>query len=61
LYCAFIIGNELQPKAKDLPMPAYRIYTIGNDGYFSSAPAFVESTDDKAAIENAMQGKIVSP
>jgi hypothetical protein len=42
-------------------MPAYRIYTIGNDGYFSSAPAFVESTDDKAAIENAMQGKIVSP
>jgi hypothetical protein len=40
-------------------MPAYRIYTIGNEGYFSSAPVFVESADDKAAIEKAMQKKIV--
>jgi hypothetical protein len=38
-------------------MPAYRIYTIGNEGYFSSAPVFVESADDKAAIEKAMQKK----
>ena len=38
-------------------MPAYRIYTIGNEGYFSSAPVFVETADDKAAIEKAMQKK----
>jgi hypothetical protein len=45
------------PQMADLPMPAYRIYTVGNDGYCSSAPAFVESADDKAAVEKAMQGK----
>jgi hypothetical protein len=38
-------------------MPAYRIYSIGNDGYLSSAPEFGECDDDKDAVEKAMQGK----
>jgi hypothetical protein len=37
-------------------MPTYRIYTVGNDGYCSGAPAFVKSADDKVAVEKAMQG-----
>jgi hypothetical protein len=37
-------------------MPTYRIYTVGNDGYCSGAPAFVNSADDKVAVEKAMQG-----
>jgi hypothetical protein len=37
-------------------MPTYRIYTVGNDGYCSGAPAFVKSADDKVAVEKAMLG-----
>jgi hypothetical protein len=36
-------------------MPSYRIYTIGDDGNFSSAPEFVVCADDKEAVEKATQ------
>jgi hypothetical protein len=36
-------------------MPAYRIYTVGDDGNFSNAPEFVVCADDKEAIEKATQ------
>ena len=37
-------------------MPAYRIYSEGDDGNFSSAPEFVECADDNEAVDRAMQG-----
>jgi hypothetical protein len=36
-------------------MPAYRIYSVGDDGNFSNAPEFIECADDKAAVEKATQ------
>jgi hypothetical protein len=36
-------------------MPAYRIYSVGNDGNFSSAPEFVECADDKEVVAKATQ------
>lgn len=36
-------------------MPAYRIYTVGDDGNFSNAPVFVVWADDKEAVEKAKQ------
>ena len=37
-------------------MPAYRIYSEGDDGNFSSAPDFVECADDREAVDKAIQG-----
>jgi hypothetical protein len=37
-------------------MPAYRIYSEGDDGNFSSAPEFVECADDNEAVDRAMHG-----
>jgi hypothetical protein len=45
-------------RASELPgnaMPAYRIYTVGDDGNFSNAPEFVVCADDKEAVEKATQ------
>ncbi len=36
-------------------MPAYRVYTIRDDGNFSNDSEFIECADDKEAIEKAMQ------
>jgi hypothetical protein len=36
-------------------MPAYRIYTVGDDGNFSNAPEFIVCADDKEAVEKATQ------
>ena len=34
---------------------SYRIYTIGRGGHFLGAPEVVECTNDKEAVEKAMQ------
>jgi hypothetical protein len=41
---------------KEPTMPAYRIYSEGDDGNFSSAPEFVECADDKEIVDKAMPG-----
>jgi len=53
-------GTQVQAWTVDNPtdklsMPAYRVYTIRDDGNFSNASEFIECADDKEAIEKAMQ------
>jgi hypothetical protein len=49
-----LFGPHSMQSASELPgnaMPAYRIYTVGDDANFSNAPEFVVCADDKEAIE----------
>jgi hypothetical protein len=43
-------------------MPAYRIYTLDDDGHIVGPPAVIDCPDDQAAIQEAkrtLDGKVI--